>query len=347
MAGGLLVYSGLVTKTKAMHGALLGREEIIRLSEYETVEELIGFLREYGSYAPIYQSHEGIAHRAQVEAVIGDSLYLDYAKLYRFASGEQRRGLEIIFMRYEVNVLKSCLERAIQGSGGQSLPYRKLFFARHAAFDAEALAAAGSVQELLQAVAGTRYEEFLRRLTERPGATYADCAVQFDIFYYKTAWKRMRHLKDEGMREIYAQILGTEIDWQNIMWMYRSKRFFERSEADIQAHLIPIQHRLTRSQVKALLAAENPEMFVEALGRTAYFTGKHSEIKLGDDITFGRVMEKTYQRLCQKHPMSIASVLKYLYDKENEIDALTTVLEGVRYRIPAREIQDLVLMTVV
>lgn len=43
--------------------------------------------------------------------------------------------------------------------------------------------------------------------------------------------------------------------------------------------------------------------------------------------------------------MSIAPVLQYFYDKEHEIDMLTTILEGVRYQIPAKEIQELVLVT--
>ena len=69
MSGGLLKYSGLVTKTKAMHGRLLEREELLGLSESENVEELISFLKESDAYAPVYESHEEIHHRAQVEAV--------------------------------------------------------------------------------------------------------------------------------------------------------------------------------------------------------------------------------------------------------------------------------------
>lgn len=343
MTGGLLAYSGLVTKTKAMHGGLLSGEELIRLSEYETVEEIITFLREYGSYAPIYQSHEEIAHRAQVEAVIGDSLYSDYGKLYRFANGQQRKGLEIIFLRYEINVLKDCLRYACQGEGGKNLSYLNLFFAEHASFDTEAVTEAKDMTELLQALSGTGYEAFLRRLQEHPGMTYADYAIQLDILYYRLAWKRKDKLKEREMREIYTKVLGTEIDWQNIMLMYRSKRFYGRKTAEIYADMIPIRYRLKKTELKELLETENLEEFVEILGRCAYFTERDAVVKLGDEITFRRVMDKTYQKVCQKYPMSLASILLYLYEKENEIDVLTTILEGVRYRIPAREIQELVL----
>ncbi len=345
MSSGLLGYSGLVTKTRAMYGGLLSRQTIVGLSECEKVEDILSFLREYGSYAPIYQSHEEIAHRAQVEAVIDDSLYSDYGKLYRFANGEQRKGLEIIFLRYEMNVLKRCLEKIGKQEREKNLAYLNLFFGQHASFDVEAVTGAGSMSELLVALSGTQYEEFFKRLLDNEAMTRTDYAIQFDILYYKLAWRQKEKLKSAKMRTIYTQILGTEIDWQNIMWIYRSKRFYNRKQADIYADMIPISYRLKKSELKALTESETMEDFLEILGKTAYFKGKDALVSIGDEITFYRMMEKTYQKMCKKYPMSIAPVLKYLYDKENEIDVLTTILEGVRYRIPAREIQELELAT--
>ncbi len=345
MSGGLMQYSGLVTKTRAMHGKLLSGQDVLRLTEFETVGDLIAFLRENGSYAPTYQSHEEIHHRAQVEAVIDDSLYSDYGKLYRFAGGVQRQGLAILFLRYEVNVLKNCLEHAYRGESGQDSGYRNLFFGRHAGFDTEAVMRAGNMQELAAALTGTRYEEIIRRFAQETELFYGDFAAQLDTFYYQTAWKLKDGLKDASMRKIMRQILGTETDWQNIMWIYRFRQFYRTGAEEIRARLIPIRYRLKEAEFERLLASERPEDFVETLGKTAYFSGKDAVIALGDEVTYRLVMDRTYRQMCRKYPMSIAPVLSYLYDKENEIDDLTTILEGIRYRIPAREIQELVLHT--
>jgi V/A-type H+-transporting ATPase subunit C len=91
--------------------------------------------------------------------------------------------------------------------------------------------------------------------------------------------------------------------------------------------------------------AENVEDFILLLGETAYFKGKDATVQLGDEITYRKVMDKTYDRICRKYPASIAPVLRYLYDKENEIDTLTTILEGIRYQTPSREIRQLVIVT--
>lgn len=342
MSGGLLEYSGLVTKTKAMSGRLLEEEDYIRLSEYETVDAFISFLREAEGYAPIFASHEEIAHRGQVEAVIRNSLYGDYKKLYQFAHGEQRAGLELIFFRYEVNVLKTCLEYAMTGSHYE-LGYLKLIFDGHACYDAGMAAQAESFGELLAAVAGTDYERLLHRMSESGQMSYADYAFGLDVYYYKNAWKRKQKIRDKNVRRMMEILLGTEIDWQNIMWIYRSKRFYQMKPADIYVNLIPVAYRLKKEQLRQMIEAETVEGFTEHLAKTAYFKGKDAVASLGEELTERKVMEKTYRLVCRKYPMSLAPVLKFLYDKEHEIDLLTSILEGIRYQLPAREIKELVL----
>ncbi len=339
MSGGLLQYSGLVTKTRAMHGRLLSPEECAWLAEFENVEDFIAFLKEARGYGDIYRSHEEIHHRSQVEAVIRNSLFSDYGKLYQFACGAQREGLEIIFLRYETDVLKACLEHAYQGECAKNLSYLNLFFNLHSDFDTEMLIQAKNMTELMAVLAGTHYEALMLPLREDSSCVYADYAFALDVFYYKRAWKQKEKLSEKTMKQIITQILGTEIDWQNILWMYRGKRFYRMKQADLAAYLIPLSYRLKKTEQKAMLEAETIEEFMAVLGNTVYFTGKDAVIKMGDELAYRKVMDKTYQAVCKKYPQSLAPVLKYLHDKEQEIDRLTTILEGIRYRIPPREIQ--------
>ena len=53
-------------------------------------------------------------------------------------------------------------------------------------------------------------------------------------------------------------------------------------------------------------------------------------------------MIRTYEKICKSIQCPWQLVLRYLYEKEHEIDLLTTALEGIRYRIPPYEIRDLI-----
>ena len=175
MAGGLLEYSGLVTKTKAMRARLLGADDYTAISEYESVTDFIAFLREQPAYAPVFERHGEVAHRGQVEAVIRDSLYMDYCKLYRFSGVQPRRALQFVFSRYEINVIKNCLQSAMEGNG-QEITVSGGFFERHADFDLKAVMAANSVQELIQAVTGTENENLFKEIETAAEKKYADYA---------------------------------------------------------------------------------------------------------------------------------------------------------------------------
>lgn len=340
MADGLLQYSGLVTKTRAMHGRLLTREEMLHLSELEEVEDFIIFLRESKGYAAVYESHEEIHHRGQVEAVIHDSLYADYQKLYQFANGQQRQGLELIFLRYEINILKASLEAAVKGGSQKELGYLSLFFDKHSGYDTKQVTQAHNFAEFINALSATPYETLFLRMNSSDAA---DCAFALDIYYYKTAWRRKERIRDKKMKQIVTQIIGTEIDWLNIMWIYRSKHFYEMNPNEIEQKTIPIFYRLKSQEYHALLEAESSAQFLSIVQKTAYATEKNPVVSVEDEITFQKVMDRTYEKICRKNPNSIAPVLKYLYDKEREIDVLTSILEGVRYQIPAAEIREMIL----
>lgn len=273
MAGGLLEYSGLVTKTRAMKGRLLEKEDFERISEFQTVQETIGFLREQESYGRIYGGHEEIQHRGQVEALIHDSIWEDYRKLYRFANARQRRALNLFFEQFQF---------------------------------------------------------------EHP-------AQAVKAPYFIKVWKEIDSFSGRQMRHVLREVFGTQIDWLNIMWIYRGKQFFHQNPQEIRKMLIPIQYKLKKTQFFQLLEAEETEAFPGILGNTAYFFGKEALVKLEDEISYRNVMKKMYERLCKKHPSSMAPVYYYFHQKEQEIQNLTAALEGIRYQLAAKDIRELIL----
>ena len=193
------------------------------------------------------------------------------------------------------------------------------------------------MEEFLRALLGSRYEKLFERLLRDETMSQTARIVQIELFYYETMWKCKNQLKDAAMRTICTQLFGTEIDWQNIMWLYRAKRFYHQKGEEILCDLIPVSYRLGMEEKRALAESETMEAFAQILENTAYFKGKDALAAIGDEVTFPQIMEKIYGRLCKKYPMSLAPVFKYLYDKEQEIDKLTTILEGVRYQIQAQK----------
>lgn len=273
MAGELLQYSGLVTKTKAMHSRLLKREDFERITEFQTVSETIGFLREQESYGKIYGGREEIKHRGQVEELIHNSILEDYRKLHQFGNRQQRQALELYYDQLQ----------------------------------------------------------------------YGDSVPKIEISYFVEAWRQIGKLSSRQMRYVLREVFGTQIDWLNIMWIYRSKKFFHQNPEEIARMLIPVHYKLKKKERQKLLEAEQIEEFCRILADTVYFKGKDSIVRMQDEVSYHQVMRKMYQRICRKYPASMAPVFCYFYEKEQEIEHLTTALEGIRYQVSARDIRQLIL----
>lgn len=274
MAGGLLEYSGLVTKAKAMGSRLLKREDFERITEFQTVQETIGFLREQESYGEIYGGREEIRHRGQVEALIHNSILEDYRKLYRFGNRQQRKAMELYF---------------------------------------------GQLQ----------YEESVPKV---------------EVSYFVNVWKQINGFEDRKMRHVLREVFGTQIDWLNILWMYRAKQFFHQKPEEIAGILIPVHYKLKKKELQNLLETGQMEEFRKILSNTVYFKGREALVKIQDEISYRQVMQKMYLRICRKYPASMAPVFYYFYEKEQEIEHLTTALEGIRYQVPAKDIRELILI---
>ena len=274
MAGELLEYSGLVTKARAMRGRLLKREDFERITEFQTVQETISFLREQESYGRIYGGREDIQHRGQVEELIYHSIQEDYRKLYRFCNEGQRRAMELYL----------------------------------------------------------------------PQLQSGDMSSAVDVSYFVQIWKDAGDFSDKKMRHILREIFGTQIDWLNIIWIYRARHFFHQKPESVREIIIPVYYKLRKEEMEQLFSAEYTEEFQHILGNTVYYRGKEALVRIEDEISYHHVMGKMYRQVCRRNPFSMAPVFYYFYLKDLEISHLTTALEGIRYQLPSKDIRDMILI---
>lgn len=346
MSGNLMQYSGLLTKTRAMEGCLLSKDELQQMTELATVNEAINFLKNTRAYGIIFQGRDEVWHRGQAEAVIVNSLYQDFEKLYRFADAKQRQSFIYILFRYEINILKLCLKQLFQTNKQGNDVFIDDFFYKHVRFSMDKVEKASTLQEFEQSLQGTIYEKAFMQMHKSNGMSYVDYAMGLDIYFYTSVFKSIKRMKRSELKEILLEIYGTQIDWLNIMWIYRSKRFYGQTQAELVAATIPYVYRLKKEELKALLNASELSELNKILENTGYFKGKDAYVQMEDEISYHKIMDSMYKRVCRKHGVSIAPVLGYLYRKEQEIGRLTTILEGIRYQLPAGEIKDLILITV-
>ena len=342
---GLLAYSGITTKVRAMESRLLKPEQFRELAEQEDVRSAADYLKEQPAYAEVFDGLDDTKlHRGYIEQILTQSEYRDFTRLYRFSSMKQRKFLDLYFKHYEVEVIKKLLRHMLGGREGQTdLSMFQGFFEKHSELDLETLCRAKNFSEFTEALEGTVYGKLLSQMQEKGQTGLFDCELKLDLFYFQLLWKLRNKLLSKTERKILDDCFGSRLDLLNIQWICRARSFYRLSQAEIYALLIPVHYRLRADKVKLLVEAEDDAKFFAVLRETPY--GKQEELQTGQmpdiQLLSNQMLNRIYGRTGHRYPHSPAVLDSYLYFKEQEMRKIVTALEGIRYGLPASEIMGL------
>ncbi|MEI3168570.1 MAG: V-type ATPase subunit [Lachnospiraceae bacterium] len=342
---GLLAYSGITTKVRAMESRLLKPEQFRELAEQEDVRSAADYLKEQPAYAEVFDGLDDTKlHRGYIEQILTQSEYRDFTRLYRFSSMKQRKFLDLYFKHYEVEVIKKLLRHMLGGREGQTdLSMFQGFFEKHSELDLETLCRAKNFSEFTEALEGTVYGKLLSQMQEKGQTGLFDCELKLDLFYFQLLWKLRNKLLSKTERKILDDCFGSRLDLLNIQWICRARSFYRLSQAEIYALLIPVHYRLRADKVKQLVEAEDDAKFFAVLRETPY--GKQEELQTGQmpdiQLLSNQMLNRIYGRTGHRYPHSPAVLDSYLYRKELEMRKIVTALEGIRYGLPASEIMGL------
>ena len=336
----LFAYSGILTKVKGMESHLLTKKDYEDLSSLRSVNEYILYLKSNKGYSTTFDTlNENHIHRGEIEYLLNLSIFTDFSKLYLFANQSQRMILDLFFARFEINLLKLLITGHFSKSKQVDLTQYAEFFKKRTTLDINTLISAPDLEQLIVTLKPTPYYAPLNALHESGvSVSLYDYENRLDVYYFLRTWKLSEHLKNKYDRKIIKQLIGTQIDFLNIMWTYRSKRFYNTPSSMIYSNIIPIHYKLTDATLNQLITAASPDDLLELLKHTPYR-------RLVSDLDDFHLEKRYYQlrlkflhAIKMKYPLSMASILYFFYEKEMEIDHLTTILECIRYQIQPNQI---------
>ncbi len=330
----LLSYSGINTKVRAMEANFISIDDYYKISTFENVSDLIAFLKNHPGYKEIfshYEEHE--LHRADAEKLFINGLYHDFTKIYRFADKSQRRDLDLIFFRYEVNILKACLRLIYNSEHNYDLSIFYPFFAKHSSINLNALAASRSIDEYINNLKGTPYHALLVKVQNSSHASSFDYEMQLDIYYFKRTWKLKNKVLSGDSLKSFTDRLGTEIDLLNILWIFRCKVTYDMPPTDILSYIIPISYKLPKDQLIKLANSATLDEFYVIVRNSHYKSFTTSLQDKTMESAYKSILNRIYRRNRQRYPNSTATINHYLFQKDKEIAGLTTAIECIRYKL--------------
>lgn len=140
--------------------------------------------------------------------------------------------------------------------------------------------------------------------------------------HYMNLWQNVMD-KQKSMKPI----IGTEIDLQNILWIYRLKKFYGIYGEVTFGYLTPINYRLSNECLKHMVACKDVNSFLKELEKSQYN-------KVFDDFKNGelKIISKIKYEYSNKQE-AIPLTCGYLFNKYIETKNLITIKQGLELQL--------------
>ncbi len=338
--GTLLSYSGISTKIRAMKSKLIGDHELEEILQLSDVTQVIAYLKRTPEFSHIWGTlDETSLHRGDVEILLRQSIFSDFSRLYQFANREQRQFLELYSKGYEIRILKEILANLFDHRDTNPVniaPYAE-FFRKHSRLQLEQLIRCTTMPEFLNALKGNEFYFPLERIQHGQAPTLFDYSMALDLYYFAQIWKvRKKLFRGKDLAEL-TQAYGEKFDLLNLQFIHRSRTYFQMRPEEIYSLLIPVNYKLSREDIRSLVETEPLEQAKTYYEKT-YYGKRHARVpEMSLEEFYNYTLRNILEKEARENPHSVAILFSYMYQKEHEIDRLTTAIECVRYGLSPSE----------
>lgn len=334
----IIKYTDLNTKIRAMQGRMLKDEDFKELLGMKSVKDIANYLHSHTYYRQNFEDlDENNIHRGDLEVMLYRAMITDALKIAKHLKGYEQDLFRFVYRKQEMEDLKKMLRAVQSGQSLSTLDKKTLFVSRLSHIDFDLSLKAKNARELVDSLVGTNFYGVLNPLvTVDHQIDLFAASMALDLYYYKQMALDIKRKSSGKNKEILKTAFGLDADFRNMLWIYRSKKYYDIRKEILYTYILPGGHKLKKDQIVQLVEANTAEEVLRLLKK-----GPYSELVDFDSNHWDNSFYKFYGAK-QSHnirmlPTTIAPIIGYIFIKEIEILNLTTIIEGVRYGVEPSE----------
>ena len=342
----MFLENALITKMRAIYGKSLKSDDLNQLIKKKSVSEVATYLKAHEFYK---EAFEGISdqsiNRKRLEEIIKKHHFTQTLKLMRYTAKKNKSFYEINIIEKEHQIILSMLRSYISDDEYDVVNDLPIFFDKYSKLDLFEISKTKNINELVESLKNTDYSDLLK-----PYVNIKNDDIKFNQFemlleqrFYEYASRKIKkHFKGK-LESKLKDIINTRVVLNNIVKIYRLKKFYNASDDDIKAILVNKYNPITEKKLNALLLVESPEELLKAFQKNRYNTYLNNNDKQYienqmDTISFS-LAKKTL--LYEKNAPLV--YLAFLTIMDVELDNLIHIIEGIRYGVSENEIKEIII----
>ncbi len=341
-------YAGnaIITKAKSLYGKRLRAEDYEQLLRYNKISDIVAYLKKNDKYSNTLDDIMDFSiHRGQLEDLINKSYFNNLTKMVKFVGTQDKKFYELDMIRREIDIVLSSVRSIISGSIESSIRDLPLFFRNHASFDIGEISKSLSMTDLLKALEGTRYFEVVRPYYKNDPSEIKYSLIEHDLYkqYHSIVIERINKYYKGKTRRKLMDIYQSKIEIENVIKIYRLRKFYNAKEEEIMSTLLTENIRMSKNKLRELINQKDPNDILKVLSKSQYVEFKDSD----DYVYIEYQAEKIKYNLSKRYmyfsnnPPIVYTVFLFLNDIEK--NNIFNIIEGVRYDIEKADIEKMLI----
>lgn len=336
----------VLSKARAMYGRRLTTQNYKELMACQSVGEVAAYLKSRTSYKKALAGiNEYSIHRGQLEVRLKQKLFDDFASLCRYEISVGEHFSDYLIIRSEVEQILHSIILLSAGKPEEYLFSMPMYLTRHTRIDLNALAQIKSFDDLLNALSHTPYHKLLETFRPVGGLplNYTGIENALYTYLYSSIFEVIdKYTKGETAKQL-REIFNSYLDLVNYSRIVRLKASYQGEPDFIRSSLLPLGS-LRKKVLNQMLEAQTEAEINGILKKTSL--GKQF---LQIDHTYAdEIPERVKYSICRHdihfstHPSVV--LMAYAFIAQAELTDIITIVEGVRYHLPADEIAKLLIV---
>lgn len=343
-------YYATVAKIRAMYGNRVTAEDYAELVTKQSVADIADYLKKNTHYRNILASVDvNTIHRGFLESLLQRYNFEMYGRITGFERIGRQEFYNFKMISAEIDIILSCIRFINADSDGhiESIP---IYLNGMTSFDLIEIAKVRSFAELLEFLKKTNYYELLKDVPvdENGHIDCGKCEYILRSYYYEGLAEASKHYRKAEADKLDLMIM-TDIDLINIINAYRMKEFFGSDEKEIFDKTFSFEGRMSNAKLAELYSSDSGEEFIKRFSKTYYgrvIAENGLDSKDIDDLELAanRLRYKYAKAALRDSQAASVSVFAFMFLMGVEVHNLISIIEGVRYGVPSKQIEALIIV---
>ncbi len=336
--------SAISSKIRAKFAKHLKKKNYEDLLSKNELSEVVNYLKDstyYSKYIQIIGDAE--IRRAQFERMLRDSLFTRYSELLKYVDKKTLGFYNYEIILSEIKGIIQYLRLLNNRDSALNLEMGSYQLGKYSKINFYGLMKATTYHQFMDGLLGTPYYPIFSRFVPLEGENinYSYIEIALNQHYHHEVNRLIEeYFKGKDAQEV-REIFFTKIEIENLIRIYRLKKYFNTSPAQVKLAINPYYQRISKMKLDKMIDDLDADQFIKELNNTLY--GKYLN---ENENNIEKMLKNILFDIC-RHYLSFSSnsavvLMSYMELSQIEIENIIEIAETKRYHASTEKIKDLI-----